>query len=103
MNMLKKRLYFLLLAFAVFTLVACSSNTKSKSSSNGDASNGSASSDKKITIMAAHVVSTETTQHEAFMEFKKLVEERSDGRIEVDIYPDGQLGGEREMIESTQA
>ncbi|SES20572.1 TRAP transporter substrate-binding protein [Psychrobacillus sp. OK032] len=100
--MLKKGLYFLLLAFVAITLVACS-KTNTTSSSSGGASNGSTSSDKKITIMAAHVVSTETTQHKAFMEFKRLVEERSDGRIEVDIYPDGQLGGEREMIESTQA
>lgn len=100
--MLKKNLLFLLLAFVALTLVACS-KTNSTSSSSGVSSSGSTSSDKKITIMAAHVVSTETTQHKAFMEFKRLVEERSDGKIEVDIYPDGQLGGEREMIESTQA
>lgn len=58
---------------------------------------------QELNIIAAHVVSTETSQHEAFMEFKKLVEERSDGRINVDVFPDGQLGGEREMIESTQS
>ena len=98
MKKLKKKLLFLILAVVALTLVACS-KTNSTSSSSGVAS----SSDKKITIMAAHVVSTETTQHKAFMEFKRLVEERSDGNIEVDIYPDGQLGGEREMIESTQA
>src|SRR5690625_2901539 len=57
----------------------------------------------QLNIIAAHVVSTETSQHEAFLEFKRLVEERSDGRITIDIYPDGQLGGEREMVESTQA
>lgn len=57
----------------------------------------------QLNIIAAHVVSTETSQHEAFLEFKRLVEERSDGRITIDIFPDGQLGGEREMIESTQA
>ncbi len=58
---------------------------------------------QELNIIAAHVVSTETSQHEAFMEFKKLVEKRSDGRIAVEVYPDGQLGGEREMIESTQS
>ncbi len=101
--MLKKGLYFLFLAFAALSLVACSGNATSTSSDDSDASKGSASNTKKIKIQAAHDVSTETTQHKAFLEFKRLVEERSDGRIGVDIYPDGQLGGEREMIESTQA
>lgn len=101
--MLKKGIYFLLLVLTALTLVACSGNKNATSSTNADVSKDSASSKDKITIMAAHVVSTETTQHKAFLEFKRLVEERSDGRIEVDIYPDGQLGGEREMIESTQA
>lgn len=103
--MLKKSLYYFLLAFAVLALVACSSGGDSSSSSNGDNgdSGNNESSGESYTIQAAHVVSTETTQHEAFLEFKRLVEERSEGRIEVDIYPDGQLGGEREMIESTQS
>jgi len=101
--MLKKGIYLLLLVLTALTLVACSGNKNSTSSTNADASKDSGSSKDKITIMAAHVVSTETTQHKAFLEFKRLVEERSDGKIEVDIYPDGQLGGEREMIESTQA
>ncbi len=103
MNMFRKRFYFLLLAFTVLTLVACSDNSNSTSSNDADASTNSTSGGEKITIHAAHVVSTETTQHKAFLEFKRLVEERSNGRIEVEIYPDGQLGGEREMIESTQA
>lgn len=98
--MLKRGLYLLLFAFTVLVLVACSDNSSS-SSSDSDTSN--ANSGETITIQAAHVVSTETTQHEAFLEFERLVEERSDGRIQVEIYPDGQLGGEREMIESTQA
>ncbi len=102
--MLKKGLFFLLLAFAALTLVACGSTTStSTSSSNTENSDNSANNGDKITILAAHVVSTETTQHKAFLEFERLVEERSNGRIEVEIYPDGQLGGEREMIESTQA
>lgn len=53
-------------------------------------------------IRFGHVVSAETTQQRAYEHFKDLVEDRSDGRITVDIYPDGALGGEREMVESTQ-
>lgn len=35
----------------------------------------------------------------AVEEFKQLVEERSDGRVTVNIYPAGQLGSAREMME----
>lgn len=38
--------------------------------------------------------------HIAATYFKELIEERSDGRIEVAIFPQGQLGGERELAES---
>ncbi len=35
-------------------------------------------------------------------EFKRLVEKRSNGRIKVSVYPSGQLGGERELVEAAQ-
>lgn len=40
--------------------------------------------------------------HLAFEKFKELVEERSNGRIKVEVYIDGALGGEREVIEGLQ-
>src|SRR5690625_4907451 len=100
--MIKRNLSYLLMIFAILALVACSNDDSAVEGESGE-SNGGESSGEEVFIQAAHVVSTETTQHEAFMEFKELVEERSDGIIEVEVYPDGQLGGEREMIEGTQA
>lgn len=38
----------------------------------------------------------------SFEKFKELVEERSNGRIKVEVYVDGVLGGEREVIEGLQ-
>lgn len=94
--MFKRVLSFLLLAFAAMVLVACGSG-------NNENDGESADSGETITIQAAHVVAQDTTQHEMYEKFKELVEERSDGQMEIDIYPDGQLGGEREMVENTQA
>ena len=37
--------------------------------------------------------------HGAAVAFKSYVETASGGRIQVDLYPGGQLGGEREIIE----
>lgn len=72
-------------------------------SSEGEAAAGRDGGGEDINIKFGHVVSAETTQQEAYELFKQLVEERSDGRITVEVYPDGALGGEREMVESTQA
>ena len=39
---------------------------------------------------------------ESMKKFGKLVEEKTNGEVVVEYYPDGQLGGERELIELTQ-
>ena len=57
---------------------------------------------KKITIKLAHDNNVQTEGHQAFLEFKKIVEAESDGRIEVQIYPGGQLGNAQDMFEQTR-
>ena len=54
------------------------------------------------TIKFGNVISIGDTQNQGYALFADLVKERSDGRIKVQVYPDSQLGGEREMIEATQ-
>ncbi len=36
-------------------------------------------------------------------EFKRLLEEKSDGKIKVEVYPGGQIGSDREMLDSVRA
>lgn len=55
------------------------------------------------TIKFGNVISEGDTQNQAYAYFAELVNERSDGRITVEVYPDSQLGGEREMVEAVQA
>jgi len=100
---MRKTLAFLFVIMVSLVLVACGGGDGDKSGSGDGGSDSGESAGESYTIQAAHVVSTETTQHEAFLKFQELVEEKSDGRITVDVFPDGQLGGEREMIEGTQA
>jgi len=40
--------------------------------------------------------------HQYALKFKELVETRSNGQVEIDIYPAGQLGYDRELLESLQ-
>ncbi|MGB0662606.1 MAG: DctP family TRAP transporter solute-binding subunit [Pontibacterium sp.] len=58
-----------------------------------------------MTITLAHVDSAEWTSSKkgaASKVFKELVEAESGGRIEVNVYPAGQLGGETDLVQSAQ-
>ncbi len=58
---------------------------------------------KSYTIKVAYVVPETQSTHLAAVEvFKPYVEEASKGRIKVDLYPNGSLGGDRQAIESVQ-
>lgn len=49
-----------------------------------------------------HIANPDTAYDNFAHEFKRLIEERSNGRYQVDIYPSGQLGVDRELMESLQ-
>lgn len=53
-------------------------------------------------IKVAHADNQAHPKHQAFMRFAELVKENSGGRLEVEVYPSGQLGDERELVESLQ-
>jgi len=53
-------------------------------------------------IRLAHHISTDSEQHLAAERFRDLASEYSDGDIQVEIYPAGQMGGQREIIESVE-
>jgi len=68
-----------------------------------DADADTAKGEEKIEISLAHVFTEDVTQHQMFVKFKELMEADSNGKIKVEIYPNGELGGEREIIESVQS
>ena len=51
------------------------------------------------TVRVAHADSPEHPKHLAFLRFAEIVKERSGGNLDVEIFPSGQLGDEREIIE----
>src|SRR5699024_5824185 len=55
-----------------------------------------------LTIKLAHVVNEKDGFHLAAEHFAELVDERTDGTIEVKIYPNAQLGDERTLLENMQ-
>ncbi|WP_191562192.1 TRAP transporter substrate-binding protein [Metabacillus idriensis] len=75
-------------ALSLGTLSACSSKA--------------AGEDETITMRLAHNQSETHPVHKSLTEFARLVEEKTDGSVKIQLYPNGQLGAEREVIELTQ-
>lgn len=118
----KKRRYGLVILFilmAALVFAGCSGTeeadsstndtTKNSSSSNSSSKNGSENSNdnkkddgKTYTIKFAHVSNEEHHYNQGALKFKELIEESSDGRIKVEVYPNSEFGGEREILEGLQ-
>ena len=99
--MKKSRLITILLLVTALFLAACSSaptKTENVSGNNGSDTDGKES----YVIKVGHAASQDHFAHASIEKFKDLVEANSDGKITVEIYPNGQLGGEREMVEAIQ-
>ncbi len=96
MKKTRKPLLIMLLTLVMISvfMAGCRSDKKVGSSSDN--------SSKTTTIKIAHVGSEDTTLHTKYVKFKEIVEAESDGKFTVEIFPNSQMGGEREITESTQ-
>lgn len=54
------------------------------------------------TLYLAHSLPQAHPVHKGILEFKKAVYKKSNGKMDVKIFPDGQLGSEREVLELIQ-
>ncbi len=66
-----------------------------------DASTASEAAKKVYTMQIGHAQPIDNPRHVSLETFKKIVEEKTNGGIKVEIYPAGQLGTEKEMLEQT--
>lgn len=63
-------------------------------------SDGSNNKDETYSFSLGHVVSSQShSWNDTAMEFAEAVEEESEGRIKIEVFPDGQLGGDLEMLQ----
>ena len=79
--------------FMLLVLAACGGT--GKQAANGDSKNGD-----KIKIKFAHSAVESNSRHEAILKFKSLVEEKSDGSMTVEVFPNEVLGSEPQMAEA---
>lgn len=69
----------------------------------GGQESASATKENPLVLTLAHGLSETHTVHIAMEEFAEQVEAESDGRIQVEIFPNGQLGSENENMEQLMA
>jgi TRAP-type transport system periplasmic protein len=98
MEYVKKMMIILTLVILSFGLAAC--NGGNQETNSGTASSSSGGEEMKIRLGShlppSHSVIAVTEK------FKEIVEEKSEGRITVEIHPSGELGGQSELIQSLQ-
>jgi tripartite ATP-independent transporter DctP family solute receptor len=113
---MKKRFGMIVSIILIIALMAaCGGNngtsTSGSSSAGGSSASGSgqtgsdsASSGKKetVTLKLGHIQSESDFWHLGALKFKEEVERLSDGSMVVEIYPNSQLGGDRDMVEGMQ-
>ena len=52
-----------------------------------------------VTLKVGHTLSDTSHYQEGMKKFQELVEEKTNGTVELEVFPNGSLGGERDMIE----
>lgn len=86
---------FTALLLAVISLTGCGQGSASDSEH--------ATAENPLVLTLAHGLSEAHTVHIAMLEFAQQVEEQTQGRIQVKIFPNGQLGSENENMEQLMA
>lgn len=90
---MKKILSLILVAMLVFSLFACGSTEKKTTGK----------TEKPIILKIATTVQDDSATGKAMFDvFKPYVEEKSGGKIEVQVYNNAQLGNDRQLVESVQ-
>ncbi len=96
--MLKK-----LAAFAAAGILAVSALTGCGQKQNSAVTSDEATAENPMVLTLAHGLSETHTVHIAMTQFAEEVKEKTNGRIIINIFPNGQLGSETENLEQLQA
>ena len=85
---------------AVITSLALAACGGARSEGGGAAAGGEG---KTYTLKFSHVTTANTPKGKAAEEFKKILEEKSGGKITVEIYPNSELYGDKDELQALQS
>ena len=90
-----KKLLALLMCFVmVFSMAACGGS--------GDGGEGGEAGAEPIKLSLGHALSEGTPACEGIAAWAEAVKEKTEGRVEIEVFPNSQLGSETEMLEQVQ-
>lgn len=95
---MKKKLLVISMILVLLITTAIS-GCSSKSAAPGASTAGT---DKTFTIKVGLTTADTHSSNKSYAKFKELVEQKSSGKIKVEIFPNAQLGNDRESIEGVQ-
>lgn len=92
-----KRLWMVFILLIVLALAACGEEKESgtKEEANKDISDLG----DVVTLSLGHIASEDDAWHKGALKFAELVEEKTNGEVVVEVYPNSQLGNDRDLIE----
>lgn len=95
--MQKKYLTLLfMIALSLLVVVGCS-DSSSNTSENGSTDSGSSA--EPIVLKLGHGTATDSLYHIGAEKFKELVEEKTEGKVTVELFSDGKLGHDKDLVE----
>lgn len=99
--MLKKSITISILIVLLFvSAVACGQNNGNKVAT--PAASNSTGSDKVVKLRLGHITGESDAWHKGALKFAELVKEKSNGSVEIEVYPSSTLGNDRDLIEGMQ-
>ena len=98
-----RNLFMFMMVLGTVLLVACNgdaeeSSTEAKTSENGEAASGGETYEFKL----GHIAPPDHIWNEAAEKLAEELEERSDGRMTMELYPGGQLGSDADMVQQLE-
>ena len=93
--MKKTLLIILTMVLVIGSITGCGGNS-------GNTGQTTEKETKPIVLKLAHVEAMDRSIHTSAEDFKKFVEEKTNGRVEVQLFPNGQLGGDKDVLEGIQ-
>lgn len=97
--LLRRRTYLLLGLMVILAVAAIGCGARGGGAGGG----GGGGDGENFTIKFSHVVTPETPKGMAADRFKELVEEKSDGRITVEVYSNSELYGDEDELQALQS
>lgn len=94
-----KKTLLILISLILLTQAACAS----KSSETNSSAAGTTSGGKKITWKLGHITDENHPWHKTSLKFAELVKQKTNDQIEIKIFPNSQLGGEIDTLNSIKS